>query len=208
MLIIANLAEGNYLKDTKIKTLIHLNKSEEFYNDKKSKIIQKQIETEDDTHPILLNLNFTKNNLGSKPSTKSLPPPPDPQPQPPLTNRGTYFDWERGNDGWGHCYEWTTHREVLNNGNPIEDFFCEENYPSHFRWDKGLDGWGYCYQYSPNGYVLNYGAPIPNNYCEATSPSFYNWGRGYDGYTHCYQYTFNGIIMNQGSQVNESYCRN
>lgn len=135
------------------------------------------------------------------------PPPPDRRPYPPPPSRGSYYDWSRGNDGWGHCYEWASNGGVLNNGNPVSDYYCEQVYPSHYEWGRANDGWGYCYQYTPYGVAMNTGSPVSNYYCEQVASSYYSWGRGNDGYTHCYQYTANGIAMNQGSPVSDYYCQ-
>ncbi|MGZ3804556.1 MAG: hypothetical protein ACXVB4_10125 [Pseudobdellovibrionaceae bacterium] len=138
---------------------------------------------------------------------RPYPPPPPPPRQSPYPGYGSYYNWGRGNDGWGHCYEWASNGGVLNNGNPVGDYFCEQRNPSYYNWGTGGDGWGYCYQYTPNGDALNSGSPVGNYYCDQRRPSYYAWGRGYDGYTHCYQYTANGVAMNQGQAVSDYYCR-
>lgn len=120
---------------------------------------------------------------------------------------GSYFDWGQGQNGWGYCYEWTNHGDVLNGGNPVHPYSCEKSNPSRFRWSRGQDGWGYCYQYTPYGVAMNEGSLVHPYSCEKVAPSYYRWGRAQNGYTYCYQYTANGIPMNQGSPVNESYCR-
>jgi hypothetical protein len=134
-------------------------------------------------------------------------PPPRDRPYPPPPSRGSYFDWSRGNDGWGHCYEWASNGGVLNGGNPVSNSYCEDVNPSRYDWSRGNDGWGYCYQFTPYGDALNSGAAVSNYYCEEVARSYYSWGRGNDGYTHCYQYTANGIAMNQGAAVSDYYCR-
>lgn len=162
----------------------------------------------------LLFSNIAESNDRYSPPRRPPPPhrppppnrPPDNRPYPP-PNRGSYFDWAQGNDGWGYCYEWTQNRDVLNNGYPVDNYNCERAYPSHFSWNRGTDGWGYCYQYTPYGHAMNSGRPVNNYSCERTSPSFYRWGRSYDGFTYCYQYTGNGIPMNQGRPADNYYCR-
>lgn len=195
-----------------------------------------QFQQEGDTTTPFLSLNLFEPNdhLRPPPPERRYPPPPGRYPPPPdrryppdrgypppPPNRGypppdrgyppphygSYYDWERGVDGWGHCYEWTSRREVLNNGRPVSDYLCEQSRPSHYSWGRGNDGWGYCYQYTPYGHALNSGSPVNNYYCEQNSRSYYSWGRGNDGYTHCYQYTGNGVPMNQGSPVPDNYCR-
>lgn len=80
-------------------------------------------------------------------------------------SHGSYFDWGRGFDGWGHCYEWTNEGEVLNGGRPMPEELCEASAPSYFSWARGRDGYTYCYRFTPTGLPLNGGAPVPNSLC-------------------------------------------
>lgn len=80
-------------------------------------------------------------------------------------NTGSYFDWGRGRDGWGHCYEWTFDGRVLNGGQPVADYQCEMVAPSRYSWGRGMDGYTYCYRVTPNGLVLNQGRPVASYYC-------------------------------------------
>lgn len=125
--------------------------------------------------------------------------------RPPGT--GSYYNWGRAQNGWGYCYQWTMDGHVLNGGNPVDNFYCEQRHPSYANWGRAQNGWGYCYQYAPQGYVLNQGQPIPNMSCERTSPSFYRWGQSVNGMTYCYQYTPNGYVLNQGQPVPNYYCQ-
>lgn len=122
-------------------------------------------------------------------------------------NHGSYFDWGRGRDGWGYCYEWASNGQPLNQGNPVSNYNCERGRPSYFDWGRGRDGWGYCYQYTPYRDSMNQGNPVSNYNCERTRPSYYAWGRGQDGYTYCYQYTARGDSMNAGAPVSNYNCR-
>lgn len=122
-------------------------------------------------------------------------------------HHNSYFDWGRGQNGWGYCYEWTHHGYVLNGGRPVPNSYCERRRPSQYDWSRGMNGWGYCYQWTPYGVVMNEGQPVPNSYCERRRPSYYRWGHGQNGYTYCYQYTANGYVMNEGRPVDSYYCR-
>lgn len=120
---------------------------------------------------------------------------------------GSYYDWGRGQNGWGYCYEWTYDGAVLNGGRPVANYLCESYRPSNYNWGRGMDGWGYCYQWTPYGVVLNDGRPVSNYSCENVAPSYYAFGRGQDGYTYCYQWTPNGLPLNQGRPVPNYLCR-
>jgi hypothetical protein len=125
---------------------------------------------------------------------------------PPPGVDGAYYDWGRGNDGTGYCYQFTWDGYVLNGGAAQPNFYCEEIRPSHSDWGRGNDGWGYCYQFTPYDIVMNQGAAISNWTCEQQSPTHYQWGRGSDGYTYCYQFTPYGLAVNQGQPVSNNYC--
>lgn len=120
---------------------------------------------------------------------------------------GTYYNWGRGQNGWGYCYEWTCNGYPLNNGLPVANYLCESRSPSRYDWGRGMDGWGYCYQWTPQGIAMNEGQPVTNWNCERTRPSYYSWGRGMDGNAYCYQYTAYGVAMNAGQPVSPYLCR-
>jgi hypothetical protein len=120
---------------------------------------------------------------------------------------GSHYDWGRGYDGWGYCYEYTNYGVVLNGGAAVGNYLCEATKPSSFDWGRGQNGWGYCYQYTPYGVPMNQGSAQPNSYCEMNSRSYYSWGQGIDGYTYCYQYTAKGVAMNDGQPLANYYCQ-
>ena len=122
-------------------------------------------------------------------------------------SHGSYFNWGRGQNGWGYCYEWTYDGYVLNEGRPVNTSFCERVSPSMAVWNRAQNGWGYCYRITSNGFTLNDGRPIDPSYCEATGASYYRWGRANDGYVRCYKFSFNGLILNEGRPVENYYCR-
>lgn len=124
-----------------------------------------------------------------------------------LIQAATYFNWGKGQNGWGYCYEWTKQGYVLHGGQPQPNYYCEQVRPSYFYWGQGQNGWGYCYQYTPYGVAMNEGRPQSNYYCEQKYPSFYRWGKGQNGYTYCYQVTANGYFMNDGQPVSDYHCR-
>ncbi len=124
-----------------------------------------------------------------------------------FSHHGTYYDWGRGRDGWGYCYEWNSNGVPLNGGAPVSNYYCESENPSYYYWGQGQNRWGYCYQFTPYGVAMNQGRPQGNYYCESQNPSYYDWGRGQNGYTYCYQFTSNGYVMNDGRPVNNYYCR-
>lgn len=127
------------------------------------------------------------------------------QPMSPPSH-GSYYDWGRGQNGWGYCYEWAAPGYPLNGGSPVSNWFCEDLNPSYHYWGQGMNGWGYCYQYTPYGVAMNEGSPQSEWSCERVAPSYYAWGRGQNGYTYCYQWTPNGYAMNGGQPVPNFYC--
>lgn len=88
-----------------------------------------------------------------------------PYPPYPPPGRGSYFDWARGRDGWGYCYEFSYDGYVLNGGQPVSNFQCEQYRPSYYGWGRGRDGFTYCYQFTPYGVPMNQGRNVPNAYC-------------------------------------------
>lgn len=76
----------------------------------------------------------------------------------------TYFDWARGNNGWGYCYEFDDYG-VLHGGRPVRNFNCERVNPSHFAWGRGFDGYVYCYQWTPYRHIMNDGYAVHPRYC-------------------------------------------
>lgn len=77
---------------------------------------------------------------------------------------GHYYDWARGRDGWGYCYEFAN-GNVLNGGANVPNYLCERENPSHYDWARGRDGYTYCYQFTPYGHVMNGGYAVSNNMC-------------------------------------------
>jgi len=123
-----------------------------------------------------------------------------------VTCHGSYFNWGRGRDGWGYCYEYSCSGAILNGGYPVSNGSCETTRPSYYNWGRGQNGWGYCYQWTPYGVAMNQGHPVANFSCEATRPSYYAWGRSNDGWTRCYQWTPQGLAMNDGYPVANYLC--
>ena len=48
----------------------------------------------------------------------------------PNPGGGSYYQWGRGVDGYGHCYEYTYSGEILNNGQALPEDLCESSSPS------------------------------------------------------------------------------
>jgi hypothetical protein len=80
-------------------------------------------------------------------------------------NCQSYFDWARGQNGWGYCYEFDNYGYVLNNGRPMHPMNCERVHPSFFDWARGWDGYIYCFQFTPYRDVMNDGRSVPPGYC-------------------------------------------
>ncbi|MES2768057.1 MAG: hypothetical protein V4596_02840 [Bdellovibrionota bacterium] len=80
-------------------------------------------------------------------------------------NYYTFFDWARGQNGWGYCYEFDNHGYVLNNGRPVHPMNCERVNPSYFDWGRGFDGYIYCYQWTPYHVIMNDGYAVNPRYC-------------------------------------------
>jgi hypothetical protein len=126
---------------------------------------------------------------------------------PPPPGYGSYFDWGRGADGTGYCYQFASaNGQVLNGGRPVPESNCEMVSPSHFDWGQGQNGYGYCFQFTPQQLVMWQGRPVSNQQCEMVASSYYAWGRGNDGWTYCFQFTPYGRVMNEGRAVSNSYC--
>ena len=123
-----------------------------------------------------------------------------------LTQRGSYFNWGRGRDGFGYCYEWTRNGQVLNGGQPVPEHLCERRNPSYFEWARARNGWGNCYRFTPYGVVMNQGQPQSYGYCEQSNPSYFDWARSQSGHYYCYQFG-NGLVLNDGRPVPNHYCR-
>lgn len=81
------------------------------------------------------------------------------------TGTGAYFEWGLAPNGYGYCYEWAYGGGVLNNGQPVPNYLCEEVSPPYYSWGRGANGYTYCYQFSPQGWVLNNGSPVNNSWC-------------------------------------------
>lgn len=124
-----------------------------------------------------------------------------------MKNQGYFYDWGEAVNGWGYCYKWTNQGAVLNEGQPVNNYLCEQSNPSLPDWGVAQNGWGYCYRYTPYGHAMNEGQPIPNYLCDNVSPSYYSWGTGHNGNTYCYQYTSYGVGMNKGQPVADYYCQ-
>lgn len=119
---------------------------------------------------------------------------------------GSYYNWGRGRNGFGYCYQYACTGATLNGGQPVSNYSCEAVRPSYVDWGRGQNGWGYCYQYTPYGVSMNEGKPVSNYSCEAVRRSYYAWGRGVNGQTYCYQYTAKGVAMNEGKPVSNYNC--
>lgn len=77
----------------------------------------------------------------------------------------TFFDWARGQNGFGYCYEFDSYGYVLNGGRPMHPYNCERVNPSYFDWARGMNGHFYCYQWTPYHAVMNDGRPVHPRYC-------------------------------------------
>lgn len=76
-----------------------------------------------------------------------------------------FYDWGRGQNGWGYCYQFDHYGYVMNNGRPVHPMNCERVHPSYFAWGNGMNGYTYCYQWTPYGIVTNEGRPVHPRYC-------------------------------------------
>ena len=119
---------------------------------------------------------------------------------------GAYYDWGRGRDGTGYCYQFTNEGYVLNGGANVPESFCEAVEPSKADWARGKNGYGYCYQFTPDHLVMYQGRPQSNATCEKVSPSHFAWDRAMDGWTYCFQFTPYNAIMNDGHSVPNEKC--
>lgn len=77
----------------------------------------------------------------------------------------TFFDWGRGQNGWGYCYEFDNHGYVLHNGRPMHPRNCEMVNPSYYDWGRGFDGYIYCYQWTPYHVIMNDGYAVNPRFC-------------------------------------------
>ncbi len=129
------------------------------------------------------------------------PPPPGLSPRPEY-----FFDWGRGNDGTGYCFEFDSAGYVMNQGRPVPENRCEAIVPTHFEWGQATNGFGYCFQFTPSHLVLWQGRPVNNQQCEYTQPSFYSWGRANNGGVYCFQFSPTGLVLNDGQAVPPQFC--
>jgi hypothetical protein len=133
-------------------------------------------------------------------TSEATPPPQQPAP-------GSYYDWGRGADGTGYCYQFSSeNNQVMNGGNPVAERNCEKVSASHFDWGQSQYGYGYCFQFTPQHLVMWQGRPVPTKACEAVRPSYYAWARGSDGWTYCFQFTPYGRVLNEGRPLPNHFC--
>jgi hypothetical protein len=93
-------------------------------------------------------------------------PYPDPnRPAPyPNPNYGSYYNWARAQNGYGYCYEFTNDGRVLNGGQPVSDYLCEQVSPPYYAWGRAQNGYTYCYRFV-NGMPMHDGQPVDNAFC-------------------------------------------
>lgn len=122
-------------------------------------------------------------------------------------NTGAHYDWGRGRDGTGYCYQFTNQGDVLNGGYPVAEANCEAVRPSKadWGWDRRT-GFGYCYQFTPDNLVMYQGRPQNYDICEKVNPSHYAWGRATNGWTYCFQFTPYNAVLNEGRAVANEKC--
>lgn len=86
---------------------------------------------------------------------------------PPGTPSGSYYDWGRGMNGYGYCYQFAANGKVMNNGRPQPYAGCERVHRSFYDWGQyqGNPSW-YCFQWTPYGDVLNEGRAMPLRLCQ------------------------------------------
>jgi hypothetical protein len=77
----------------------------------------------------------------------------------------TFFDWARGYNGWGYCYEFDRYGYVLHGGRPVHPIHCERVNPSYYDWARGIDGYFYCFQFTPYHAVMNEGRSVHPRFC-------------------------------------------
>lgn len=116
------------------------------------------------------------------------------------------YDWGLAQNGFGYCYEFTREGNVLNGGQPVPNYLCEQVRPSRVDWGTATNGYGYCFQWTPYGVPMNEGRSIDAYNCERLRPSYYNWARATNGYTYCFQFTPYGVAMNEGRSVPNYFC--
>lgn len=80
-------------------------------------------------------------------------------------HKKAYYDWGRGTNGYGYCYQFTPSGHVMNGGHPQPNVYCERARPSHFNWGRSWNGFVYCYQWTPYLAIMNDGRPVPPGYC-------------------------------------------
>lgn len=90
-----------------------------------------------------------------------FPVPPNPGP-----TQSSYYDWGRGQDGYGYCYEYDYFGQVMNWGQAQDNWYCERVSPSHYTWGYySGSSQPYCFQVTPRGDVMNSGYPVANYLC-------------------------------------------
>lgn len=75
------------------------------------------------------------------------------------------YDWGYSQSGFGYCYAFDRHGNVLDWGRPQPNIHCERVRPSVFQWGRSWNGYIYCYQWTPYWAAMNDGRPVHPNYC-------------------------------------------
>ncbi len=86
-------------------------------------------------------------------------------PQPEHNHHRPFYDWGRGQNGWGYCYQFDKYGYVMNNGRPVNNRMCERYNPSYYAWAYATNGYTYCFQFTPYNVVMNEGRSVHPRFC-------------------------------------------
>jgi len=85
--------------------------------------------------------------------------------QPDHHHHHPFYDWGRGQNGWGYCYQFDSHGYVMNLGRPVNNRMCERYNPSYYSWAHATNGYVYCFQFTPYSVVMNEVRSVHPRFC-------------------------------------------
>lgn len=86
------------------------------------------------------------------------------------TQHKPFYDFARGMNGYGYCYSFDAHKEVLNGGRPVANANCNLS-KTYYDFGVAPNGVRACYQWSPYQQVLNDGKWLDPLLCRKGDPT-------------------------------------
>jgi hypothetical protein len=85
------------------------------------------------------------------------------------TEMKPFFDFGRGENGYGYCYQFDANMQVMNKGMPVADFNCDLT-KSYYGWALHPDGELYCHRWTPYKHIMNKGQIVDAILCRKGNP--------------------------------------